>query len=655
MKHLLLLLLFFLCLLSCHTRKHSSEDDYYRKVAKVVREVKKNSAAKQLSSTDFTQLEGILRTLPPDEQPDDSLVKKVQEVFGLYWYVSFYLNQLAPSLQLLDSLAAEPTPFLKAHVQPELITIRADFSIRLGQSEKAIALANEYRQLPKIKEPWRMVRCNVMVASVYNAVNQLPQAIEMLEESVALYRKGIYLDNMGSSLSWLGVFYQLVGRYEEASQASLDAIRFYETHPEDNNTVIAYGQQANLYYELGLLDKALDMNTKAIEVAKRNYNYNLGDIYRFRGNIFEKLGQLDSLYYCVRRSIEIDEKLGGNCWMGRLKQVEVYLNNPDSIAKANEVLAQLYADSAKMPNYYKMQLASSRGMALLKSHQPKQAIVELERAVTMIKQAKIVDYELGTRVHLMDAYLEAGENDRLGKEFKRYQYLADSLNSAETKRMVSGAYIGFETQRKEQENQLLAAEVELKNSKLRSYAFIGTTLLILALCVGGWFWMRQRSLRLKLQLKEQEKLLASHQLHEQEERLQQIIASRQELNRNNEELLRQLAEVQAAQEKTCNLDRVMERLQPRLITSDEEEQFCKAFNALYPLALHRLRTAHPRITHSEELLCMLILLKQTNEEISRTLGISRSSVLQNRYRLKLKLNLPEGMELDSEIIRITNA
>jgi len=46
---------------------------------------------------------------------------------------------------------------------------------------------------------------------------------------------------------------------------------------------------------------------------------------------------------------------------------------------------------------------------------------------------------------------------------------------------------------------------------------------------------------------------------------------------------------------------------------------------------------------------MLIVLKQNNEEISRTLGITRSSVLKNRYRLRTKLGLPEGCDLDSEV------
>mgnify|MGYP000820522310 FL=1 len=93
----------------------------------------------------------------------------------------------------------------------------------------------------------------------------------------------------------------------------------------------------------------------------------------------------------------------------------------------------------------------------------------------------------------------------------------------------------------------------------------------------------------------------------------------------------------------------MESLQPCLLTNREEEQFRTAFASLYPTVLHSLRSICPRITRTEELFCMLIVLKQNNEEISRTLGITRSSVLKNRYRLRTKLGLPEGCDLDSEV------
>ena len=123
-------------------------------------------------------------------------------------------------------------------------------------------------------------------------------------------------------------------------------------------------------------------------------------------------------------------------------------------------------------------------------------------------------------------------------------------------------------------------------------------------------------------------------------------------HRNIRHTLTQLKQDQTIHNNNTHLENVMESLQPRLLTSDKEESFRNAFSLLYPSAIHRLRTICPHITRNDELLCMLIVLKRTNDEIARTLGISHPSVLQNRYRLRSKLDLPKGSDLDIEICRM---
>lgn len=96
----------------------------------------------------------------------------------------------------------------------------------------------------------------------------------------------------------------------------------------------------------------------------------------------------------------------------------------------------------------------------------------------------------------------------------------------------------------------------------------------------------------------------------------------------------------------------MESLQSHLLTRKEEEDFRNAFLSVYPSALLYLREACPAVTRSEELFCMLVLLKQSNEELARTLGISVASVSKTRYRIRVKLGLPEGSDTDAEIRHI---
>ena len=89
---------------------------------------------------------------------------------------------------------------------------------------------------------------------------------------------------------------------------------------------------------------------------------------------------------------------------------------------------------------------------------------------------------------------------------------------------------------------------------------------------------------------------------------------------------------------------------PQLITGTEEGKFRRAFNVLFPHFISKLKQDYPKITANDELLCMLIYLKHTSEEISVYLGISRASVNSARYRLRMKFALPKDVDLDSFIV-----
>ncbi|MDH6312187.1 DNA-binding CsgD family transcriptional regulator [Parabacteroides sp. PFB2-10] len=178
------------------------------------------------------------------------------------------------------------------------------------------------------------------------------------------------------------------------------------------------------------------------------------------------------------------------------------------------------------------------------------------------------------------------------------------------------------------------------------------TLLILAIIFFSVLFFlcnaisRRRYYKLRHELDMKEKELAHQRIYDQEELMNKLIASRQELHNRNEELRRQLREIQHQPEKVTDLKKVMEMLHPSLLTTQEEEQFRLGFNSLYPTFLHRLREILPSITKGEELFCMLVSLNQTNEEIARTLGISRPSVIKIRYRLRQKIDDPRIDNLD---------
>lgn len=93
----------------------------------------------------------------------------------------------------------------------------------------------------------------------------------------------------------------------------------------------------------------------------------------------------------------------------------------------------------------------------------------------------------------------------------------------------------------------------------------------------------------------------------------------------------------------------LETLTPFILKKDGEIRFRQCFELLYPHFLYRLRERIPSITRREELLSMLIVLKQNNKEIAELLSIAPRSVLMLRHRFRQKLGLSSEYSLENFI------
>jgi DNA-binding CsgD family transcriptional regulator len=93
----------------------------------------------------------------------------------------------------------------------------------------------------------------------------------------------------------------------------------------------------------------------------------------------------------------------------------------------------------------------------------------------------------------------------------------------------------------------------------------------------------------------------------------------------------------------------LETLTPHMLKEEGELKFREYFGLLYPLFLHRLRDKVPAITRREELLSMLIVLKQDNKQIAELLAIAPRSVLMLRHRFRQKIGMDTEYSLENFI------
>jgi tetratricopeptide (TPR) repeat protein/DNA-binding CsgD family transcriptional regulator len=125
----------------------------------------------------------------------------------------------------------------------------------------------------------------------------------------------------------------------------------------------------------------------------------------------------------------------------------------------------------------------------------------------------------------------------------------------------------------------------------------------------------------------------------------------QKLNQSNtqkEEIMQEICELLNDRDKRQEL----EALTPSMLLKGGEHKFRQCFEMLYPLYMPRLRERVPSITRREELLSMLIVLKQDNKEIAELMAIAPRSVLMLRHRFRQKIGMAAEHSLENFIEEI---
>jgi DNA-binding CsgD family transcriptional regulator len=122
----------------------------------------------------------------------------------------------------------------------------------------------------------------------------------------------------------------------------------------------------------------------------------------------------------------------------------------------------------------------------------------------------------------------------------------------------------------------------------------------------------------------------------------------QKLNQSNSEkemITQEICELLNDKDKRQEL----ETLTPSMLQKSGESKFRQCFEMIYPLFLPRLREKVPTVSRREELLSMLIALKQDNKNIAELLAIAPRSVLMLRHRFRQKIGMETELSLENFI------
>lgn len=630
-KPLFLLLLF---VGACATDSHSpSTEDVgqWQQTAEKLTTLLKEEKFRETENMTKIKLAELLVNVN-DTEKNDTLIKYARQILSISYYNYLKSKQFRSGIEYMDSLSQ--IPFIQENCKHELLSARASMHQMYGDNEQAIELANEYLQLPDYEDTDRFIPQAEIISGVYiYSGNDIPQAIRILEKAMKAYRQGGKYRNMLRIMSRLGIYYRLIGEYEKAVAINQEAISSYTDSIAPPNIVIAYGEQANLYAELGMYDRALQLNTKAQHYSLLKDSFGLGDLYRYRAAIFGQTGIKDSIFYYLNQAEKISALQGSfkGVFVNKVTTVEAYLDYTDSVQKALTLALSICPDSSRMPQWAKYELELHLGRALLQTGKATQGIPLIEKAAQGFISMDMRSGEQKANNILMDYYLSMNMNDAFVRCYKRSQTFTDSLNLAEKMRAVAAANIRFDTERKEKENTLLSAQVKLQKQQLFYNICISITLLLTLIISVAYFINKRKSNRL---------LLGKHK-----QEIKKLITRQQELNRRNEQLTEQIEQAMA----TNNLTSIRQLTGQNLLSKEDENDFRQSFAVIHPLYLPRLREYYPQLTRNEELLAMLICMNQSTDEIALIMGINRNSVNMIRSRMRKNIGLAKEESLDEVV------
>lgn len=630
-KPLFLLLLF---VGACATDSHSpSAEDVgqWQQTAEKLTTLLKEEKFRETENLTKTKIAELLENAN-DTEENDTLIKYARQILSISYYNYLKSKQFRSGIEYMDSLSQ--IPFIQENCKHELLSARASMHQMYGDNEQAIELANEYLQLPDYEDTDRFIPQAEIISGVYiYSGNDIPQAIRILEKAMKAYRQGGKYRNMLRIMSRLGIYYRLIGEYEKAVAINQEAISSYTDSIAPPNIVIAYGEQANLYAELGMYDRALQLNTKAQHYSLLKDSFGLGDLYRYRAAIFGQTGIKDSIFYYLNQAEKISALQGSfkGVFVNKVTTVEAYLDYTDSVQKALTLALSICPDSSRMPQWAKYELELHLGRALLQTGKATQGIPLIEKAAQGFISMDMRSGKQKANNILMDYYLSMNMNDAFVRCYKRSQTFTDSLNLAEKMRAVAAANIRFDTERKEKENTLLSAQVKLQKQQLFYNICISITLLLTLIISVAYFINKRKSNRL---------LLGKHK-----QEIKKLITRQQELNRRNEQLTEQIEQAMA----TNNLTSIRQLTGQNLLSKEDENDFRQSFAVIHPLYLPRLREYYPQLTRNEELLAMLICMNQSTDEIALIMGINRNSVNMIRSRMRKNIGLAKEESLDEVV------
>ena len=483
---------------------------------------------------------------------------------------------------------------------------------------KALALPLNYAT------PERYFRDYAYAAAVfYSNPDYQDEVINWCEEALTQARLSSDTSGQQWVMTMLGSLYKKAGNLNKALEMFQAGKLEAEARNDGLGVLNSLNSLIDLFLYFDIPEYADSHATEAINVEKKISMKNpmvSAQIYINKGRALYQLGQSDSIPYYSEKARKLCESLPYNSGMVDVNLLDgIYMTEAggDFMKPGMENLMNvtIYGTAANRAKAYH-QLART----YLKIGQTSKADVMLDSLNRILThndspiQILHIDYK-----PILDHYLEKGDEVKIKQYAELMIHEQQAMMEKNLNYNLVETIVDFQTGDRIQELKI----AQLKNANQRLWMLICIVISIIIIVVIGTTLFYQNKKYVK------------------------------KLNQSNVEKEKIVQEVNEFLYDKDNRHEI-ETLTPYILKESGEVKFRQCFALLYPLFLPRLREKVPSVSRREELLSMLIALKQDNKNIAELLAIAPRSVLMLRHRFRQKIGMKTEFSLENFIEDLLN-
>jgi two-component system NarL family sensor kinase len=364
------------------------------------------------------------------------------------------------------------------------------------------------------------------VGVTYEAQGDYKDALQCQIQSLELWQKLGNRLKTANTLNTIGIIHDERGSFKEALEFYHDARKIYEQAGEQSKIAMVLVNMGIVLKEQQDFSKAAINYREALNIYKNlGKQFGVAACYANLGSVYYHLPRYDSaLHYSLLASEEFKKQ-----------NVRQFL--PSSLTNAGMALHQLgrFAEAKKYLNealqlneeYDNKKEISFTLMYLSRVHRVEGNLNEALRFATR-------SLSIGTAINAQQQVMEAQEElthiYAAKRDFKNafehmtaYEQVKDTLFNREKSKQIAELQTRYETEKKENEIDLLRQENELKDSRLErnQYMVVSLVVVISGLIVLGYLWRNRMKLKQKVEIESTKAAL-------RESQLQAVISSQEE-------------------------------------------------------------------------------------------------------------------------------